>query len=79
MLTWIRRLLDRRRDEQGERPVTEGQRAASAALDRAENARARMQAQRREVEAEAGSWRLRRERNHFAELVRDVVLGGESR
>ncbi|MFJ1650119.1 hypothetical protein ACIOC2_01625 [Streptomyces sp. NPDC088337] len=59
--------------------MTEGQRAASAALGRAEAARARVRAQAGEVRAEAEGWKARRERNHFAELVRSVVLGGESR
>ncbi|MEU9149226.1 hypothetical protein AB0D59_01400 [Streptomyces sp. NPDC048417] len=59
--------------------MTDGQRAAQAALDRAQVARARAHAQAREVRAEAADWRARRERNHFAELVRNMVLGGESR
>ncbi|MGW0795201.1 DUF7620 family protein [Streptomyces sp. NPDC002692] len=59
--------------------MTEGQRAASAALDRAEAARARVRAQRGEVRAEAAGWKVRRERNHLAEQIRAAVLGGEGR
>ncbi|MFF7987551.1 hypothetical protein ACFZDK_52295 [Streptomyces sp. NPDC007901] len=59
--------------------MTEGQRAATAALNRAEVARDRVRAQALEVRAEADTWRARRQRNHFGELVRDIVLGGDSR
>ncbi|WP_073946537.1 DUF7620 family protein [Streptomyces kebangsaanensis] len=59
--------------------MTEGQRAATAALDRAETARARVRAQQSAVRAEAAGWRERRERNHLAEMVRTIVLGGEGR
>lgn len=79
MPMWIRRLLRRHRDVPEERPVTEGQRAADAALGRAQDARARVRAQAREVRAEAEGWRQRRERNHFGELIRSTVLGGGDR
>ncbi len=78
MPTWIRRLRHQRDDEDA-RPVTEGQRAANAALDMAEAARARVRAQACEVRAEADTWRGRRQRNHFGQLVRDIVLGGDGR
>jgi hypothetical protein len=79
VLTWIRHLLRRRRDEGEGRPVTDGQRAANEALGRAEAARARVRAQRTEVRAEAAGWKARRERNHLAETIRAAVLGGEGR
>ncbi|MDT0477415.1 hypothetical protein RM863_35365 [Streptomyces sp. DSM 41014] len=57
--------------------MSEGQRAANAALDRAESARARVRARARDVRAEAEEWRRIRERNHLAELIRRTVLGEE--
>ncbi|WP_434056974.1 DUF7620 family protein [Streptomyces sediminimaris] len=76
MPTWIRRPLRRHRDENEDRPMTEGQREANAALGRAKDARARVRAQAGQVRAEAEGWRARRERNHFAELITETVLGG---
>jgi hypothetical protein len=73
MLAWIRRLR-RPRPESTEPTATPGQRAADAALSRAEAARARVRAQREQVQADAGWWRRRREENHLAELVRDIVV-----
>lgn len=78
MLTWIKRLLGRRRHEAtGEVPVTPGQREADAALSRAKMARARVEAQGEEVRREAGFWRRVREENHLSELIVRTVLGGE--
>ncbi len=79
MPVWIRRLLGHHphEDKDLEVPATPGQRAADAALGRAEEARASVQAQREEVEHEAHAWKLRRENNHFAQLIRNVVLGGD--
>ncbi|MGW0566056.1 DUF7620 family protein [Streptomyces tauricus] len=78
MLTWIRRLLGRRRHEAtDDTPVTQGQRDADAALARAETARARVEAQGEEVRREAGLWRRVREENHLSELIVRTVLGGE--
>jgi hypothetical protein len=71
--------LLRRCDRPKPRTPTPGQREASAALGRAEDARDQVRAQRDEVAEEAHRWRRRREENHFAELIRTAVLGGESR
>lgn len=79
MPTWIKRLLRRHHDEEASRPVTEGQRAANAALGRAQADRSSLRALRSEVRAEAAGWRARRERNHLAEQIRATVLGGEGR
>ncbi|MFD7794309.1 hypothetical protein [Streptomyces sp. NPDC059759] len=79
MLTWIQRMLRPHRDEEKGRPVTKGQEAANAALGRAEVDHALLKAQRTEVAAEADIWRERRRQNHFAELIRATVLGGEGR
>ncbi|MFM9652747.1 DUF7620 family protein [Streptomyces galilaeus] len=76
MLAWISGLL-RRRPDAVEREVTPGQLEASAALGRAEAARARLRAQRGEVKAHAGTWRKRREENHFAERIAMLYGGAE--
>lgn len=78
MLRLIRRLLGRRRHEAtDDKPVTQGQRDADAALGRAERARARVEAQGEEVRREAGFWGRVREENHLSELIIRTVLGGE--
>lgn len=74
MLKRIRRLLCRRSDEMP--VVSEGQADASAALDRAQSARARLRAQRPEVREQSQAWRVRREQNHFAELIINLGMGG---
>ncbi|MER7967798.1 MULTISPECIES: hypothetical protein [unclassified Streptomyces] len=57
--------------------MSEGQKAAQAALDRARAAR-RLAAERRPaVQEAAAEWREIRERNHLADLIRRTVLGGE--
>ncbi|WP_455750343.1 DUF7620 family protein [Streptomyces albogriseolus] len=76
MLARISRLL-RRRPDPVEREVTPGQRAASAALDRAEADRDQLRAQRSEVKAHAGWWRQRRRENHFAERIEMLYRGAE--
>ncbi|MGW4493729.1 DUF7620 family protein [Streptomyces sp. NPDC004376] len=76
-MRWIRRLLDRHR-EQPRPPVTEGQKAASAALARAQAARQVAADRRPAVDEEAAEWRRIREHNHFAEMIRATVLGGGS-
>lgn len=75
MLMWIRRLLCRQVEEESPAP-SQGQRDASAALDRAKNARARLRAQRPQVQEESRAWRVRREQNHFAELIINIAMGG---
>ncbi|MGY4960360.1 DUF7620 family protein [Streptomyces sp. 900105245] len=67
----------RRRHDAADREVTDGQRAADQALGRAEADRARLEAQRPEVQREARRWKVTREENHFPELIRRTVLGGE--
>lgn len=74
MLKRIRRLLCPRVEK--EPIVTEGQRDATAALGRAETARARLRAQRPEVQDQSHGWRVRREQNHFAELWINIATGG---
>jgi hypothetical protein len=78
MLAWIKRLLGRRR-EQDEPSVSEGQKAADAALVRAKAARQLAADRRPAVDEAAAQWRGIRERNHFAELIRATVLGGGGR
>lgn len=78
MLTWIKRLLGRRRHETADdTPITQGQRDADAALGRAKTARASLEAQGEEVRRDAGLWRRAREENHLSELIVRTVLGGE--
>ncbi|MGW8703306.1 DUF7620 family protein [Streptomyces eurythermus] len=77
-MRWIRRLLGRRR-EQARPEVTEGQVAATAALARAQAARQVAADRRPAVDEVACELRAIRERNHFADLIRNTVLGGEAR
>lgn len=75
---WIRRLLGRRH-EQARPPESEGQRAATAALARAHAARQVAADRRPAVDEAAADLRRIRERNHFAEMIKSTVLGGEAR
>lgn len=74
MLAWISRLLHRQPEPKA-RPVTPGQQAATAALDRAEADRDQLRAQRGEVKAHARTWRQRRKENHFSERI-EMLYGG---
>lgn len=75
MLRWISRFL-RRPERHRDVPVSQGQREASSALQRAEEARSEAKAQRRAVDDTSESLRQVRARNHFAELFKPM-LGGE--
>lgn len=75
MLRWIDRFL-RRPDRSRPVPVSEGQKAASSALERAKEARAEVKAQRSEVNDTSESLRQVRAHNHFADLFKPM-LGGE--
>ncbi|WP_441349413.1 DUF7620 family protein [Streptomyces sp. 8L] len=75
MLRWISRLV-RRPDRHRVVPVSEGQKEASSALQRAEEARAEVKAQSSEVKNRSESLRQVRVHNHFADLWKPM-LGGE--
>ncbi|MFD4786607.1 hypothetical protein ACFWN1_05895 [Streptomyces sp. NPDC058459] len=76
-MRWIRRLLGHRHERA--RPAeSEGQRAATAALARAHAARQVAADRRPAVDEVAADLRAIRERNHFADLIRTTVLGGEA-
>lgn len=71
MRLWIRCL--RRRHERRELRVTPGQKAASGALAEARCGLDEVQRTRPQAEAAAEAMRGWRQRNHFGEMIRDLL------
>lgn len=76
-MPWIRRLLRRRPKPTPPRPTTtHGQRDADSALSRARRARREIEANRPAVTEIAARLARERQRNHFAEMIRQALEGG---
>lgn len=80
-MRWISRLLRRRPEPAPQRPAetgkTNGQREAESALSRAQKARRAVEAHRPIVDRVAARLAHEREQNHFAEIFRQALEGGQ--
>lgn len=76
-MRWISRLLRRRPEPAPSRSETPGQREAKTALSRARQARREVEAHRPAVDHFAARLARERQRNHFAELFRSALEGGQ--
>jgi hypothetical protein len=76
-MRWTRRLLRRRPEPAPSRPETAGHREAASALSRAQQARREVEAHRHAVAHLAARLARERQKNHFAELFRSALEGGQ--
>ncbi len=80
-MRWISRLLRRRPEPAPQRPKStgkpSGQREAELALSRAREARRQVEAYRPAVARVAARLARERQQNHFAELFRSALEGGQ--
>lgn len=76
-MRWIRRLLRRRPEPTPTHSETAGHREAKSALSRAQQARRDVEATRQAVAHVAARLARERQQNHFAELFRSALEGGQ--
>lgn len=76
-MRWISRLLRRRPEPAPSRSETPGHREAKSALSRARQARRELEAHRQAVAHVAERLAHERQMNHFAEMFRSALEGGQ--
>jgi hypothetical protein len=76
-MRWISRLLRRRPEPAPTHSETVGHREAQSALSRARQARREVEATRQAVTHLAARLARERQQNHFAEMFRNALEGGQ--
>ncbi|MGW3383378.1 MULTISPECIES: DUF7620 family protein [Streptomyces] len=76
-MRWISRLLRRRPEPTPTHSETAGHKEAKSALNRAQQARREVEATRQAVSRLAARLAREREMNHFAEMFRHELEGGQ--